>query len=517
MQRHLFIAILCLCGASSNAQDNYQAESIPSDGLKEAPLTSSLGKGIAYEVSANGQFGSGEHTPFWQSANKFGLASTVNNSGYLRACIRRETENDSLRNWRAGYGADLVAPFGYDSHFLVQQLYAEVAWQKIRLSIGQKERPAEMKNNELSSGSMVLGINARPIPQIRLETSEFFNFPGTKKWLQLKGHCAYGWYADNKWQRDFNAGNTNCIYTNNSFYHSKAGYLRIQNLDKFPVTFTGGVEMVCQFGGTVWNRKIKNDQGIIEQSYSLNGGVKDFFQAFIPTGSDVTDGNNPNVMGNQLGSAQARIDYHGKGWKASFYGEHFFEDHSMMGFDFDWKDFLWGIEVNLPKNPFVSTFLAEHMRTTDQSGAVFKSTASAIVPHSVGGVDDYYNHGLYGAYQHAGFVMGSPLIISPRYNDDNKINCYDNRITAYHIGIKGDPTPELAYRVLYTHEKSWGSYKSPRPNPVEADFMLAEINYAPRKLQGLSITASYGQDWGRLIGSNKGAMLTIAYRGLFDK
>lgn len=498
MRRYLLLSIGCLLCSIAHAQ----AQRLTQD--------------IQYEVSANGQFGDGSHTPFWQTANRFGLASTSNNSGYIRATIMRNTEVDNDRNWRLGYGADLAVPFGYNSKFVVQQLYAEVAWQKIRLSVGQKERLPELKNNELSSGSMVLGTNARPLPQVRLETSDFFAIPGTRKWISLKGHMAYGWFTDNQWQRDFNAGRNMNVYTANSLYHSKAGFMRVGNLDQFPLVFTGGCEMVCQFGGSVWNRGLKDSQGNTIVQYDMKAGPKEFFQAFIPTGSDATDGDNPNVMGNQLGSYQARLDYHGKGWQASIYGEHFFDDHSMMGWDFDWKDFLWGAEVKLPKNPFVSTLLVEHMTTTDQSGAVFKNMKSDNIPYSVGGVDDYYNHGIYGAYQHAGLVMGSPLIISPIYNTDNKIYCYDNRITALHLGMAGNPTGELSYRMLYTHEKSKGTYKSPRTTPATSDFMLAEVSYAPSQVKGLEITLSYAQDWGKLTGDNKGGMLTASYSGLFN-
>lgn len=493
MHRYLLFTLACIVGTSLQAQ------------------ISRLGEDIQYQATASGQVGSGEHSPFWQTANKYGLGNTDNNSGYFRAAIQRNSETDSLRNWRIGYAADIVVPIGYSSKFITQQLYAEFAYQKLRLSVGQKERPAELKNNELSTGGMTLGTNARPLPQVRLETSDFFAIPGTKHWVHLKGHVAYGWYTDNKWQREFNAGNKLAVYTANSLYHSKAGYMRIGNPGKFPLTFTGGLEMACQFGGTVWNRHIPGSNP--DGSYKFNNGIKEYLQAFIPSGSDVTDGDNPNVMGNTVGSYLARLDYKGKSWGASIYGEHFFEDHSMMGWDFDWKDFLWGAEITLPKNPFVSTIVAEHMRTTDQSGAVFKNMKSENLPYSVGGVDDYYNHGIYGAFQHAGFVMGTPLVISPIYNKDGKINCYDNRITSYHTGIKGAPHKDVSYRILYTHVKSWGSYKSPRPYIAQSDFLLAEVAYTPHSIQGLSVTASYGQDWGCLTGSNKGGMLTVSYSG----
>ena len=473
---------------------------------------SRLGQGLTYNTQANGQFGKGAHTPFWQSANRYGITSTDNNSGYFRARIQREVETDSLRKWRIGYGGDVVVPINFTSQFILQQLYADFQYKAVRLSVGQKERPLEMKNQALSSGSMVLGANARPIPQVRIEMPEFFVIRKTKNWIAIKGHMAYGCYTDNRWQRDFNAG-ANTIYTENSLYHSKAGYLRVGNTEKFPLTFTGGFEMVCQFGGTVYNLPIKDNNGHIETTHKQKAGLKEFFHAFIPTGSDINDGDNKNVMGNHLGSYQIRLDYHGKGWKASAYGEHYFEDHSQMGWDFDWKDFLWGAEITFPKNPVIGTVLYEHMRTTDQSGAVFKSQSTPNLPIAIGGLDDYYNHGIYGAYQHAGFSCGTPLILSPIYNGNNTIYCYDNRIIAHHVGLSTSPMRNLNLRVLYTYEKSYGTYKEPRISPTTSHFWMIELSYHPQKLSGISITTNYAQNHGNLTGNSKGALITISYEG----
>ena len=126
----------------------------------------------------------------------------------FKAYNKRDVETDSLRNWRIGYGADLVAGYGNQSKFSVQQAFADLQWKMLRLSLGQKERPSELKNAEISTGGMTLGMNARPIPQIRLELPEFWTVPGTKGWFAIKAHIAYGWYTDNKWQRSF-AGTRN--------------------------------------------------------------------------------------------------------------------------------------------------------------------------------------------------------------------------------------------------------------------------------------------------------------------
>lgn len=110
---------------------------------------------------------------------------------------------------------------------MVQQAFAEVRWLHGVLSVGAKEYPMELKNQTLSSGSQTLGINARPVPQVRLALPEYWKVPILNGWLQMKGHIAYGKFTDQNWQHDFTQRKTK--YSDGVLYHSKAGYLRIGN------------------------------------------------------------------------------------------------------------------------------------------------------------------------------------------------------------------------------------------------------------------------------------------------
>ena len=472
-----------------------------------------LGEDIQYKAGVMGTFSNGKNSPFWFSNNRYGLGTTNNNSGYLRAGIFRAVETDYAHDWRFGYGADIAVPFGMQSHFVLQQLFADVQWKALRLSLGQKERPMELKNNWLSSGALTSGINARPLPQVRLELPQFLTIPGTKGWLAVKAHLAYGAYTDNQWQRNFNAGNDRYLYSANSLYHSKAGFLRIGNTERFPLSLTGGFEMSCQFGGKAWNLYDRADHdGPFDTYQDMGHGFKQFWEAFIPGGKDANDGDFHNASGNHLGSWHLSLDYQGSGWAARAYAEHFYDDHSQMFWQYGWKDMLYGLEFRLPKNPVVDQFLYEYIRTDDQSGSIYRD-ATPVLPEQISAIDNYYNHHVYGAWQHAGFTMGTPLIISPLYNNDNRIICYDNRIRAHHFGLMGSPCAQLGYRVLYTHEKSLGSYLAPHTDPRYGNFILMELSYKPEWLKGLQLTASYGQNGGKLLGRSHGGMLTVAYNG----
>ena len=160
-------------------------------------------EGLAYKVEMQASLSRGDHEPLWLQANKYGLSSLDKSNGYLRAAIERPLTNDVGRKWGWGAGLDVAGAYGFTSKLVVQQAYIEGRWLRGTLTIGSKEYPMELKNQQLSSGSQTLGINARPVPQVRLALSEYWAFPFTNGWLSIKGHIAYGKTTDDSWQKDF--------------------------------------------------------------------------------------------------------------------------------------------------------------------------------------------------------------------------------------------------------------------------------------------------------------------------
>ncbi len=483
-------------------------------GVSAHAQVSRLWHGLDYCAEMSGTAsGGGDFAPFWLSANRFGLSSVEHNSGYFRGRVQRAVEADSLRIWQIGYGLDIAVPVNYTSHFVLQQFYADFRFKDIGLSIGAKERPEELKNAALSSGGMTYSNNARPIPQVRLELPRFWTIPGTGGWLAVKGHVAYGLYTDNGWQREFHAPQS--TYSANSLYHSKAGFLRIGNEHKFPLTFVGGLEMSCQFGGEAWNVTQRLDDPAFDPSHvHMGNGLNSFWNAFIPGGSDASDGNYANSEGNQLGSWHFSLNWKGKGWKLRAYAEHFFDDHSQMFLQYGWKDMLWGVEAELPQNPVIGTLLYEHLRTTDQSGGIYHDETD-VLPTQISGIDNYYNHPIYGAWQHWGQALGNPLLMSPIYNKNGSISFRHNRVIAHHVGLAGQPLPTLGYRLLFTHIKSLGTYANPTENPVYGNYFMAELSYAPRNFHGISFVGAFATNGGQMLGHTTGGMLTIRKTGVF--
>ncbi|MDO4819607.1 MAG: capsule assembly Wzi family protein [Prevotella sp.] len=490
---------------------------------------------IEYRGEVQGTVGDGDSNPLWLNANRYGLSSLKNNNGYLRGSLMRRVENDSCRKWGIGYGLDVALGAGFTSTLVVQQAYFQGRYKKGLLTIGAKEIPMEMKNQELSSGAQTLGINARPVPQVRVELPEYWDIPGLHGWLAFKGHLAYGRLTDDNWQRDFvDEGEK---YSRATRYHSKAGYLKFLP-DRYRFQIEAGLEMGALFGGSTYN--VIDAQAQFNPVIHHDNGIKAYWNAFIPSGGDAHEEDYENVSGDQVGSWLLKMRYKGDDWSVALYADHFFEDHSQMLFvDYDgygkgdeWnvrktndyilydlKDCLVGLEAQLPENPFVSHIVAEYIYTKYQSGPVYHDRTPSISDH-IAGRDNYYNHYIFSGWQHWGQVMGNPLYRSPLYNEDGVIWVEDNRFRAWHFGVNGDPTANLHYRLLYTVQKGWGTYDKPYIDPKHNSSFLAEVTYSLPKLcgqKGWAVRGAFAFDRGGLLGDNTGVQLTIMKCGILNR
>lgn len=468
-------------------------------------------------------------TPLWLNANKYGLSSLEKNNGYMRAAVIRPLQADSVRRWAIGYCLDMAAAMNYTSDVVVQQAYVEARWLHGVLTVGAKEYPMELKNQRLSSGSQTLGINARPVPQVRLALPQYWQLPIGGGWLHLKGHVAYGMMTDDSWQHEFTGKQSK--YADNLLYHSKAGYLKIGNeYSNFPISVELGLEMASQFGGKPY---LPTKDGMVQ--VPTDSGLKSFWNALVPGGQDASDGVYGNKEGNVLGSWLMRINYDQELWRFSVYADHFFEDHSQMflldyngyGEGEEWnvwkkhryfkyalRDMMLGGEFHMKYGTWLRNIVLEYIYTKYQSGPYNHDRTQNISDH-VAGLDDYYNHSVYPGWQHWGQVMGNPLFRSPIYNTDGIINVRDNRFWALHLGISGQPTERLDYRLLGTYQEGWGTYDIPFTRKHHNISFLVEAGY--RFNHGWKARLGYAMDFGsqQMLGHNAGVQLTISKSGVF--
>ena len=516
MKKPVF-ALLCLCCTSAFAQGN-------------------SGDSLSIELEMQGSY-SNSRTPLWLNANKYGLSSLTASNGYVRgiATYGKDFLNGDLD---LKVGADIAIPIGYkiqgyDSHYtqnvIIQQAFVETNWKYGVLTIGAKQQPMELKNNELSSGSQTLGINARPIPQVRLGLNRYWPVPYTRDWLNIKTHIAFGIMTDAPWETSYAKG-SEYKYNRYTRYHEKAGYLRIGNEDKFPLTLTLGLEMAAQFGGSVYNWVGTDENGWKGGSKKFKSGLSDYFHAFTGTGADAGEDVYSNAEGNQLGSWVARLNWNDENIEVGAYIDHFVEDQSGMFcldydgygqgeewdvkknnsyFLYDMKDALYGIDVKLKKFRYINQAVVEYINTRYQSGPVYHDHNRTYQTH-ISGRDNYYNHASLPGWQHWGQVIGNPLFTSPVYNEDGYIGVRNSRFKAWHFALAGDPAEGLHYRAMLTWEKGWGTDDDPYIQPKENTSILFEAMYRFPKTRFVCSLA-YGSDFGEILGDNTGVQMTVKY------
>ena len=494
--------------------------------LLSGPLSATAQSDLSWKVTMQSTNSSGDYTPLWLNANKHGLSSLDKNNGYLMAGVKKSMQADSLKRWSYGFGASLAATYNFTSPVVVQEAYAEGRWLKGVVTVGSKEWPMELKDNALSSGSQTLGINARPVPQVRVALPDYWTFAGG--WLGIKGHIAYGKFTDDGWQKDFTDQKSR--YTEDALYHSKAGYLRVGHAEKTRLSLELGLEMATLFGGTSY-RKWENGQLV---GVKNGTGLSSFWNAFIGGGSDVGEDVYKNVEGDNLGSWVARVNYDAPTWNLGVYADHFFEDHSAMfhlshnGYGtgeewqvkkenrfylYDLKDIMLGAELTLKSCPWARKIVVEYLYTKYQSGALYHDH-TANIPDHLCGTDNYYNHSIFTGWQHWGQVMGNPLYTSPLYNADGTVQVKNNRFVAWHAGVSGSLSRALDYRLLATYQKGWGSYGNMFPHPRRNASLMAEATYRIPK-SGWQVAAAAAFDKGSLLGDNVGLQLTVVKKGVF--
>ncbi|MEG0992632.1 MAG: capsule assembly Wzi family protein [Bacteroidales bacterium] len=459
-----------------------------------------------YKVSTELQAGKGSFAPYYFSSNNHGVASIQPNSGYLRGGIFKQAEADTRFSY--GLGTDIIASYNNNSKFWIQQLYGELKYQHLGLIIGSKEYSGVFKNEELSSGGLVWSGNSRPIPQVRIGIPEFIAVPGTKGWLQIKGDISYGLFLDKNWlENHYNYQYS--FLTTGVWYHQKKVFFRSKEDKPFIVTIGG--EFSAQFGGKQSNYK----DGELQSSFKDHVSLKDFLSVLIPRSGDnsTSSGDQAYYYGNHLGSWHCIFEYNARNKsKLKAYFEWLFEDGSGIGKMNGW-DGLWGIEFNSNRASIVSSIVMEYLQTTNQGGPIHwapNDYPGTELTSEATGADDYYNNFFYTGWANYGMSNGSPLLKSPAYNKDGYLRFTDNRVRAYHIGLKGFINNLLQYRLLMSYRQSWGTPFLPSLQINKNQSYFIELKYRFSSKEKIQISGAYSIDRGNMYDNNWGVSLNIS-------
>lgn len=456
-----------------------------------------------YRIEAFGSVAKEHNTPFWMVSNRYGVVPLEAGNGYLRAGVFHSQRFGSGKHFYWNAGIDLLGAAPRYRNIYVQQLFGEIGYRNILLSIGSKENYTSLWDRDLSTGDMVYSANARPIPEINLSLPRFVTVPLTKGWLGLRGDFAVGKSFDSDYLEHVAA--TNQIYVRHVLWHHKSLYLQITDsrADK-PFSAIIGVQHWAQWGGASTNPSL----GKQPRSF------KDFLRIVMcrEGGSDASASDRINALGNHYGSFDLKVSYRREAWAAHAYWQHYFEDKSGIEYA-NVRDGLWGVEVELKNFRWLRKVVLEYFDTRNQSGPMHFIIYDR--PARGGGADQYYNNGEYTTgVSYFGRGLGNPLITSPEYNGDGTLAFKNNRVTTYHFGAQGALSDVIDYRLLFSVMNSWGTTYQPFADSKKGLSGLAEIIYRPSCLAGWEFKGSVAADARSWYGRNIGVGISVAKRGI---
>jgi len=461
---------------------------------------------VEYRVETFGSASAGSYTPFWMVNNTHGFVPLKQNNAYLRGNLM--WEHDFNKSLKVEAGVDLLTAAQHSSSLWAHQLYTGISYRAMKLTIGSKEYYNSFLDKDLSVGDMCYSTNARPIPEINLGFPEYTIVPFSKEIMKFKADFAVGKSMDDDYILRTKNETTN--YTTDILWHHKSLFLQWADpQEKFPLSFEFGLVHASQWGG--WTSV--QDAGKMPSSFS------DFMLVvFGKSGKDnALEMDQVNVLGNQLGTMNARLEYKHPHFKASVYKQHFYDDNSGLEYA-NWPDGIWGGEISFLNQSFVKKVVYEYMNTTNQSGPFhfLEYETQSGVKYRGGGSDNYYNHGIYIAgWSYFGRAIGNPLLTSPEYNDDGSILFKNIRVKSWHLGLNGDIASGLSYRLLFTQMHAWGRMSVPFLKRKNNFSSLIECTYRPSAWKGWSLGFQMASDYGDLYGNNWGCSLKIGKTGVF--
>lgn len=462
---------------------------------------------LEYRLEAFGSAATDEYTPFWIVSNQYGAVPLDAGNGYLRAGVFLNRLSGKSLRWHAG--VDLLAVSPRYRNVYIQQFYAGIKYKCLDLTIGSMENYMSLWDRELSSGDLVLSANARPIPEINIAIPQFTSVPLTRGILQIKGNFAVGRSFDTDYIE--HVKNDNQYFTKNTLWHHKSFYYKlIDPQGLFPLTFTSGMRHHAQWGGT------SSDPDIGRQPHSF----KDFLR--IIAGKSGSDGayhaDQGNALGNHYGSYDFKIGYLHPAFDLHLYYQHYFDDISGMQF-FNLPDGLYGIQADFLNGTFLRKALFEFVHTRYQSGPIHNIMYDHDeYPGRGGGSDDYYNNdGYRSGISYFNRSLGSPLLTSPEYNANGVLGFRNNRVRAFHVGLQGYFSRQVAYRILATASENWGTMSRPFLKKENSFSYAAKISWCHPRLEGWLFSGEIGGDFGNLYGDNAGISISISKSGILKQ
>jgi len=328
--------------------------------------------------------------------------------------------------------------------------YAAANYGILYLRLGAYKEQLGGLASDIGVVSYGLGRNARPVPMIELGMNNYFDVPFTYGYVQFKAHIGQRWLETDR-------------YISRARMHSKDVFVRINLEREIGLKVSSGLIHFAQYGGT--------DPMGNQQPSGFDDFMKVFFGQGIPNELGGTAGES-NAVGNHLGMIEIGFEKNLGDHRLNLDYQSPFEDQGSMQM-ISLKNYLLAFQWLLPKeSKLIKEVMVEFTKSKRQSGPGLPDPAphfpdeASNFGREFGGRDDYHNNYLYrSGYSYYGMSMGNALFLTYDWTQ-NFLEPYpsynalfsNNRIVALTLGVKGELSSMLEYRLQLVSSKNFGTY-----------------------------------------------------------
>jgi len=423
--------------------------------------------------------GSTGQTPFWLHANKNGtipLNGTFANGQFGLNKVYNPS-NPRVFQWSAG--VELITNYSNRADVFLTDLFAAGKAGPVELMIGQKKNMTGLVDSLLTSGSLAISGNSRPMPRVQIAIPDFFPLGFTNDFLAVKASYSDGILGGSR----IVYGSTD--YVSSTYLHQKSFYLRIGN-HRNKINILTGLNHQVIWGGEEQIMPVYNLKRSRAYWHVITGKTLDF-----------------KKIGTHFGTIDLAATYKGRNWNYYIYRQNIYETGSLFKVN-NFSDGLNGIKIQRKNqiyksgnNLVVNSFLVEFLSTQSQTNA---NPAFGLSIFEKG---NYFNSLIYNngwSYKDKG--LGTPLSPSQSLTNDNlpKSNTEftnNNRITAIHSGVSASWLNTMI-TVRGTYSVNKGTYINPFPNSLNQVSLGINAEKRIKQLNYTTVTAGLYSDFGKL-------------------
>lgn len=421
--------------------------------------------------------GAAGQLPFWLHANQRGQVDP--HSANASANVFGFSAYRFGSGLTATVQADLLFRASQQSNVHFNEGFVQLGYGSFELWAGRKREVFGLIHPRLSTGSMDLSVNARPVPQVVFATKGFMPVPLSGGFVFADASLGHGWLND-----------SNDRFVNGLVHvHRKHLYLRIFHNDA-PLVLYGGLKHFAQWGGST------------EMFGEAPVNFRSFWDVFFSRAADSNEiiggGQLLNSAQNHLGTYDFAFKINTERYVFSMSRQFILEDtpNARFGTPFDG---VWGATLALRppgrerswRTPQGSTRAAGafqgsrlhaeygerqldfrpllktiHYEYLDVKEGMWRFPQRARDEYF-----NYYNHWAYrGGWTYFGQTLGNPLFLT----DPDFLGVVNNEIIAHHIGLEGY-AGRFDWRFLSTYSRNYGANRAThRSNLTGRENLLTE-------------------------------------------